>query len=341
MSHGELFIQAAYLDALHGSGSASPENGWQHLPQVAPTAYLKSHSWGEFVFDFEIANAYRQVGMEYYPRLVLAVPFTPVSGPRLCGVTPAELEHAAGEYDASSAHVLFAADPDIEILTDADWLTRQDIRYVWRDRDFGDFEGFLAALASKKRKNIRAERRSVAALGLDIRWQDAGEFSADEWHQLYRLYAHTYAVRGQTPYLESSCLRAWARDMAEQFVFCVARRHGELVAMAFFFRDHNTLYGRHWGSTLDADKLHFEMCYYQGIEYCLTHGLTTFDAGVQGNHRILRGFEPELSRSAHWFADQRFQLALQRAFAEERARIAAYLEQAREHSAYAREDLGL
>ena len=336
MSHGELFIQPAYLDALHGSGSASPESGWQHLPELAPMAYLKSHSWGEFVFDFEIANAYRQVGMEYYPRLVLAVPFTPVSGPRLCGLTAPALEQAVAEHEASSAHVLFAQTEDIEALTQAGWLARQDLRYVWRDRGFVDFEGFLSALASKKRKNIRAERRSVAALGLDIRWQDAGEFSAEEWQQLYRLYTHTYAVRGQAAYLEASCLRAWARDLAEQFVFCVARRNGELVAMAFFFRDHDTLYGRHWGSSLAADKLHFELCYYQGIEYCLDQGLTTFDAGVQGSHRILRGFEAELSRSAHWFADARFQRALARAFEQERTEIERYLEQARSHSAYAR-----
>ncbi len=336
MSHGKLFVQSAYMDALHGSGSASPQNGWQHLPDIAPTAYLKSHSWGEFVFDFEIANAYRQVGMEYYPRLVLSVPFTPVSGPRLCGRRPDELQDAVRQHEASSAHVLFAEDADIDELTAHGWLSREDMRYVWRNQGFDGFEGFLAALASKKRKNIRAERRSVAALGLDIRWHDAGEFSSDEWQQLYRLYANTYVVRGQEPYLTPACLQAWARDLAENFVFCVARRGDELVAMAFFFRDQDTLYGRHWGSMLEADKLHFELCYYQGIEYCMAQGLSTFDAGVQGSHRILRGFQPELSRSAHWFADARFQRALERAFAEERTRIRAYLEQARSHSAYAR-----
>ena len=335
MAYGEIFLRPEHLDALHGSGSASPQTGWQQLDDAGPALYLKSHSWGEFVFDFEIANAYQQSGLDYYPRLVCAVPFTPVTGPRLAGRHPQELMQLMHQHDASSVHVLFAGDEDVADLQAEGWLQRQDMRYVWHDRNYADFEQFLTALSSKKRKNIRAERRAVAALDVEIRWQAAGEFSADQWQRLYQLYASTYEMRGQQPYLNLECLQAWGRALPEAMQFCVARKQDELVAMAFFFRDEEILYGRHWGSAIAADHLHFELCYYRGIEYCLEHDLKMFDAGVQGSHRLLRGFEPQLSNSLHWFEDPRFRRPIARAFKQERRQIQSYFEQAGQHTAYA------
>lgn len=331
---GALFTQPAYLQPLHDSACASPPQGWQALPQAGPALYLKQHSWGEFVFDFEIANAYQQSGLNYYPKLLCAVPFTPVTGPRLLGRSAQDLQAQAQRQQASSAHVLFANTADRTKLQDAGWLLRSDLRYQWHNPGYTDFDQFLAALQSKKRKNLRADRRSVAKLDLEISWLAASEVPAHEWPRIYALYARTYAVRGQTPYLNQACLQAWGQSLPQAMQFCLARQHGEIMAMAFFFRDGHSLYGRHWGSALEADKLHFELCYYQGIEYCIAHGLTTFDAGVQGGHRLLRGFEPCLSYSAHWFADARFQAAIKAAFSREQSHLQQYLEQARKHSAY-------
>ncbi len=338
MASGALFVSADYLEPLQTSGCAAPASGWQRLPGMAAPLYAKTHSWGEFVFDFAFAQAYAEQGLAYYPKLVCAVPFTPVPGPRLNGLGADQLARLCGEREASSAHVLFLPDEEAQALSEAGWLLRRDLRFVWQQRDYRDFEDFLAALASKKRKNIRAERRKLAALGLDIRWQSPAEFSEDEWQELFALYASTYAMHGQAPYLNLDCLRGWARRLPEQFLFCVARHDGALKAMAFFFRDDQTLYGRHWGSRIQADGLHFELCYYQGIEYCLRHGLTHFDAGVQGGHRLLRGFEPVATQSAHWFADGRFQRAIGDYLARERRMMDAQLRELGEQTAVARRE---
>lgn len=331
---GALFTQPDYLQALQDSGSASAENGWHAVAEAGPALYLKDHSWGEFVFDFEIAQAYQQAGLNYYPKLLCAVPFTPVSGPRLLGRSGQDLQDRAQQYGASSAHVLFVSDAERQALQQQGWLLRSDLRYQWHNLGYVDFEQFLEALQSKKRKKLRAERRQVANLGLDIDWCCAGDLPASEWTRIYALYASTYTVRGQQPYLNQDCLQAWGQSMPSSMLFCLARQAGEIVAMAFFFRDKQALYGRHWGSAVPADKLHFELCYYQGMEYCIAQGLSIFDAGVQGGHRILRGFDARLTHSAHWFADARFQAALAPALAREREHVQQHLQQAQQHSAY-------
>ncbi len=341
MESGALFVSADYLEPLESSGCAAPENGWDRLPGLAMPVYAKAHSWGEFVFDFAFAQAYAEQGLDYYPKLVCAVPFTPVPGPRLGGELSGErLVLLSQERSASSAHVLFLPEAEAAALQAQGWLLRRDLRFIWRQRGYRNFDDFLAALTSKKRKNIRAERRKLAALGLEIRWQAAEEFSAQEWRELFALYASTYAMRGQSPYLNLDCLRDWARRLPGQFWFCVARRQGELEAMAFFFRDDSTLYGRHWGSRIAADGLHFELCYYQGIEYCLAHGLGHLDAGVQGGHRLLRGFEPVATQSAHWFADQRFARAIGDYLARERRMMDAQLTQLCDQTAFAQRESG-
>lgn len=302
------------------AGCATPHSGWQALQREPGPLFLKTNSWGEFVFDFAFANAYAEHGMSYYPKLVCAVPFTPVEGPRWAG-TGDELQDITREYRASGAHVLFLPESELPAFEGPDWLRREDLRFVWKNRDYSDFDDFLAALSSKKRKNLRAERRKVATQGWQIAWAHAGEIDPAEWPRLYALYASTYAMRGQQAYLNEDCLRRWALSLPEQFLFCLARLDDELQAMAFFFRDEQRLYGRHWGARADFDALHFELCYYQGIEYCIRHGLDVFDAGVQGGHRLLRGFEPVLTRSVHWFADRRFQQAIGAYLHREREQI--------------------
>lgn len=341
MNDGALFLDEAYLAAMHETGCASARTGWQRLDfSGAAPLYRKAHSWGEFVFDFEFARAYAQAGLEYYPKLVCAVPYTPVTGPRLRGQASGEaLQQRCEEQAASSAHILFLPQAEARLIEGEGWLRRDDVRFVWTNRGYAHFDAFLAALASKKRKNIRAERRKLAALELDIRWQTAAEFSRAEWDQLFALYASTYALRGQAPYLNQDCLMQWARTLPEAYVFCVARQHSRLVAMAYFFRDQSALYGRHWGSSIVADSLHFELCYYRGIEYCIAHGLERFDAGVQGEHRLLRGFEPVRTQSMHWFSDRRFQAAIGHYLLREREMMRRQFEHLRQKTAFAERGL--
>ena len=342
---GRLFTRPEYLEPLERCGCASPQTGWTSAPlrSAAGSApcYEKAHSWGEFVFDFEFAAAYEQRGLRYYPKLVCCVPFTPVSGPRLLArdndgkaALAAALTDAAASRRCSGAHILFLPREDAELLEPLGWLPRRQLRYVWRNAGYAGFDEFLARLSSKKRRNIRRERAALAQADLEISWCAGAELSPTRWRQVFELYASTYRLRGQPPYLNLDCLRAWAENFSGAMQFCLAQRGGKLLAMAFYFREGGRLYGRHWGAQADIPGLHFELCYYQGIDYCIRHGLQHFDSGVQGEHRLLRGFEPEFSYSAHWFAHAGFRAAIARVLERERAALDAHLELAREHSAF-------
>lgn len=341
-----LFTSADYLEPLAASGCVIPESGWTAVPlQLSESAqapcYLKTHSWGEFVFDFQIAQAYEQQGLAYYPKLVCCVPFTPVPGPRLlaaddrgrAALAEALLVHA-GRCSASSVHVLYPAAPDRDALRGPQWLTREQMRYLWRNRDYGDFDAFVAALSSKRRKNLRRERRQVADAGFEIGWRRGDALSTAEWRRIWLLYANTYRVRGQQPYLNLDCLQQWAARLGERMQFCLAQRDDDLCAMAFFFRDGETLYGRHWGASVDEPLLHFELCYYRGIEYAISQGLQCFDAGVQGEHKLLRGFDPERAYSMHHFRHHGMQEAIARYFERERVVIGEQISAYAAHSAY-------
>ncbi|WP_169729276.1 GNAT family N-acetyltransferase [Solimonas soli] len=328
-----LFTDPAYLDALERSGCASPENGWtpRHLDDADGrlVCYEKTHSWGEFVFDFELARLWQQMGLPYYPKLVSCVPFTPVPGARLLAADDerrlalARRLRAQAAEGRSGAHILFIADDERALLESDGWILRAQPRYVWHAQGACDFDGFLATLNSKKRKNIRAERRKLA--DFTIEWRSGASLAGHDWPRVYALYASTYARRGQEPYLTLACLRAWAGAFGERLQFCLARHDGRLAALAFFFEDGDTLYGRHWGAEAAYDALHFELCYYQGIERCCARGLRRFDAGVQGEHKLARGFAAELAWSAHWFVHRGLHAAVARAYAEERAALAAGL----------------
>lgn len=333
-----LFTDAAYVDALERHGCASPDNGWTpcHLDDAhgRVVCYEKAHSWGEFVFDFELARAYQQQGLHYYPKLVACVPFTPVPGARLLAhddtnrlALSRALRTQAETRGCSSAHLLFATPAECEQLKADGWIHRAQLRYVWHAHGADHFDTFLARLPGKKRKNIRAERRKFADFA--IRWRAGHTFSADEWRRVFQLYASTYTMRGQQPYLNLACLQDWATQFGERLQFCIATLNDKIVAMAFFFEEGDTLYGRHWGSDANYDSLHFELCYYQGIDRCFARGLTHFDAGVQGSHKLARGFETELAHSAHWFAHAGFHAAIQRAFDNERTALQAHVQQQR------------
>ena len=328
-----LFTDAAYLDALETSGCVSPAWGWtpSHLSSGASRlpCYEKAHSWGEFVFDFELARLWQRRGLAYYPKLVSCVPFTPVPGPRLLADDESSrlslartLRERALDY--SSAHILYLGADERELLVADGWTPRAQLRYVWHARGETRFDEFLARLDSKRRKNIKAERRKLD--GIHIEWRPGASFSAAEWRRVHALYASTYAIRGQQPYLNLDCLQRWAAHYGERMPFCVAYRDDSLVAMAFFFQDRDTLYGRHWGADDQYNGLHFELCYYQGIERCLAQGLMHFDAGVQGEHKRARGFTTELAHSVHWFNDAELRSAITDAFAHESAVLATHVD---------------
>lgn len=340
-----LFTDPAYIDALERSGCVSAANGWtpRHLlaPEGRVVCYEKAHSWGEFVFDFELARAYQQNGLAYYPKLVACVPFTPVPGARLLAADDAgrlalarRLRERAAEA-CSGAHVLFADPVEIRLLESDGWIARAQLRYLWHAYGAADFDAFLARLPGKKRKNIRAERRKLS--GFAIEWRAGATLDAGQWQRVFLLYTSTYAMRGQQPYLNLQCLQAWARQFGERMQFCLAYRDGEIVAMAFFFEDGDTLYGRHWGADATYDGLHFELCYYQGIERCLARGLPHFDAGVQGEHKLARGFEIELAQSAHWWVHRGLHAAIARAFADEFRALHAHAQRHRTGAAAAGE----
>lgn len=344
---GALFVSPAYLEPLTRHGCVGPAQGWRPVRLSLGTAadaahapcYEKSHSWGEFVFDFEIARAYQQHGLSYYPKLVCCVPYTPVPGPRLLGNTPeqrralgAALVEQTERSGASGAHVLYLPEDEQRLLANDAWLPRDQLRFIWRNRGYRDFDDFLSAMTSKRRKNIRRERARVGEGGFEIRWCDGASFDPSQWQAIYALYASTYAMRGQSPYLTLGCLQDWAQAFGPRMRFCLALQGGEPVAMAFFFVDGRSLFGRHWGTRADYDALHFELCYYQGIDHCIEQGLERFDAGVQGEHKLLRGFEPERAHSAHWFAHDGMRAAIARYFDEERLALAARIDALTAHT---------
>jgi predicted N-acyltransferase len=352
------FLRWDYLEALERSGAVSAATGWhpRHLlleregePQAALPLYLKDHSWGEFVFDFAWADAYRQAGLDYYPKLLAAVPFTPVPGPRLlcaAGVDAAEaagrlLQGArglAGELVASSLHLLLPDDTQLEALR-ADGLSlRQDCQFHWFDEGYGDFEGFLGALTAEKRKKFRRERRRVREAGISFEWLRGEEISAVLLDEIYDFYASSFLRRGMDPYFPPAFWALLLERMPESIRVVLARKDGAAVAAAIFFVGGDVLYGRYWGCLQDYHSLHFETCFYQGIELALAEGCHRFEPGAQGEHKLRRGFRPVPTWSAHWLAHPAFARAIDAWLARERQHVAAYIEAAAQHLPFRRDD---
>ena len=344
------FVAHGFLAGLEQHGCLRPHYGWapQHVTLwdggalvAAVPGYRKGNSHGEFVFDHAWAHAYVQQGLAYFPKWLCAVPYTPVTGPRLLARDDATrrvlldaIVVMARETGLSSAHVNFHAEPE-DGAFDATWLARIDVQYHWRnDAGWVDFDGFLAAMDHKRRKNIRQERTKVQRAGVTFRALHGDEASDAELAAMHGFYLQTFHDYGNTPALTLEFFQHLAQAMPRQLVLFLAERDGQSIAGALCLRGGDTLYGRYWGASESLPGLHFETCYYQGIDYCLREGLRVFEPGAQGEHKLARGFLPTLVRSRHWIADPAFAEAIGRWCIEETASVQRYASALTAHSPF-------
>jgi uncharacterized protein len=329
------FVRHAFLSALEDSGSVGAGTGWTPAPilveeegqlQAAAPAYLKSHSQGEYVFDHGWADAWERAGGAYYPKLQVAVPFTPVPGPRLLGSRPqqllAALEAIAVQNDLSSAHITITNDADSAEAARRGWLIRNGIQYHWFNRRYRDFDDFLGTLTSRKRKAIRKER-AAAREGLEFRALTGAEIGAAEWDAVWRFYQDTGSRKWGRPYLTREFFDRLGETMGDRLLLFLAYRGELAIAGALNVIGPSSLYGRYWGTIDEVRFLHFELSYYQAIEWAIAHGLSTVEAGAQGEHKIARGYEPVITRSAHFIVDPGFRRAVGDFVREESEAVAA------------------
>jgi len=339
LSGEDPFVSHAFLSALEESGSVGKGTGWtpatilvedesSRLISAAP-AYLKTHSQGEYVFDQGWADAFERAGGTYYPKLQIAVPFTPVPGSRLLGTQPQHLLAAAEavvvQNEISSAHVTFIDEGGVAESERRGWLIRDGIQYHWRNRGYGNFDDFLAALTSRKRKAIRKER-DAARQGFEFRTLRGAEIGAADWDWMWRFYQDTGSRKWGRPYLTRKFFELIGESMGDKLLLFLAMRDGEPVAGALNLIGPDTLYGRYWGTVDEVPFLHFELCYYQAIEWAIANGLTCVQAGAQGEHKLARGYEPVVTKSAHFIVDPGFRDAVEQFLVEERRAISAELD---------------
>ena len=354
---GNPFLSHAFLDALETRACVGGDTGWEprHLLLrddsgrlvAAVPRYEKAHSWGEFIFDWGWAQSYARAGLDYYPKQLAAIPFTPVTGPRLLvrrgveaatlrGTLASLLRESAARDGASGMHVNFTTDDDQAALEAAGFLRRHDCRFLWSNRGYRDFEDFLDGFRSDKRKKLRRERRRVLEAGITLRSVPGEDIGAELWRTIFTFSERTFLRHGNGHYLNADFLADVARRLPGTVVVKLAEREGTPLAAAVFLQGGGTLYGRYWGAAGHEDCLHFEACYYQGIEHCIAHGLELFDPGTQGEHKLARGFAPALTSSAHWLAHEGFHGAVARYLERERAGVLEYLEAARQHLPFQR-----
>ncbi|MFL6722072.1 MAG: GNAT family N-acetyltransferase [Sphingomonas sp.] len=338
LAAGEPFLRHAFLSALEDSGSVGPGTGWLPAPILveeegrllaAAPAYLKSHSQGEYVFDHGWADAWERAGGQYYPKLQVAVPFTPVPGPRLLGTRPqqvlAAIETVTEQNGLSSAHITFIDDAGAAEAEHRGWLIRHGVQYHWFNRGYSSFDEFVGALSSRKRKTLRKER-AAAREGLEFRALRGGEIGAAEWDAMWAFYQDTGSRKWGRPYLTRSFFDLTGERMDDELLLFLAYRAGQPVAGALNFVGPETLYGRYWGCTEDVPFLHFELCYYQAIEWACRHGLSSVQAGAQGEHKVARGYEPVVTKSAHFIPNRGFRSAVAEFVEAEREGVAAEAE---------------
>jgi predicted N-acyltransferase len=354
---GNPFLRHEFLSALESTGCASPATGWtpQHLIIEdgndllgALPLYEKSHSWGEFVFDWSWARAYQQAGQPYYPKLVSMVPFSPVPSAKLLihpEADPAAIKDRlieallarAKSNEHSSIHVLFTTDEDLDLLAHAGFLRRYDCQFHWFNRGYRTFENFIATFRAEKRKKALRERRRIVESGVEFRTLHGAEMDSTLWQTVFAFSENTFQMRGHEHYLKVEFFERIARALPKSVMVKLALYREQPIAAAIFLRSEDTLYGRYWGAAAEFHSLHFETCYYQGIEYCIEHGLMRFEPGTQGEHKVPRGFEPTYTSSAHWIADSRFRHAIAQYLNEERAAVDGYMDSVREHTPYRRD----
>jgi uncharacterized protein len=348
---GNVLLSHAYLSALQASACATPRTGWQAQflllwrgPQLAAAVplYVKAHSYGEYVFDWSWAQAQERTGRAYYPKALVAVPFTPVGGSRILARDEAARGQALDALldlvrgsEVSSLHILFPPAGQMKTFERAGMLVRTGIQFHWTNAGYADFEHFLASLEQPKRKKIRAERRKVHEAGIVIERLTGSQITLEDWRFFLRCYEATYAAHGAEPYLNLRFFLAIAESMGEQILLVLARREGVPVASALGIFDplRSALYGRYWGSLDYIPCLHFECCYYQMIEFAIERGLASFEGGAQGAHKLARGLDPVMTHSAHWIRDPSLAAAVRRFVARERDAIAVTVDELAEHSA--------
>ncbi len=362
------FMRHEYLAAMHESASASPKTGWtarfvtlraggknnqtgkRELMGACPL-YLKDHSYGEYVFDHAWANAYHQHGVPYYPKALVAPPFTPVPGARLLARDDASRVTLAAALIAwctdtglSSLHLLFASDADVAACSAAGMMLRHNVQFHWTNQrpGYGDFELFLASLSQEKRKKIRQERRKVEQAGVTFRWSLGNDIHARDWDFFYRCYERTYYEHGNAPYLSRDFFHRMARAMAQNWLLFVAEREGKPIATSLIAvndpgtgaSDAKVAYGRYWGALERVDCLHFEACYYQPLQWCITHGYQRFEGGAQGEHKMARALLPVKTTSTHWLAHPGFAEAVQNFLQREGTGMANYMEELQQRNPF-------
>ena len=355
---GNPFLRHDFLLALEESGCASAKSGWmpQHLviengagkPVAVTPMYLKSHSYGEYVFDWAWADAYQRAGLAYYPKLVSAVPFTPATGqrvlsgnssqePQLVRTLAEAAKSLAHERGASSVHWLFVPETQLKELVDASYLQRTGFQYHWQNNGYQDFEHFLHDFSSAKRKKIRRERRFVEEQGVSMHVVPGVEATTDDWDQFFKFYRATILNHGAIAYLTRDFFQRIGETMPEQVVLIFARHGNQTVAGALNLRGSDALFGRYWGSDRHFHSLHFETCYYTAIDYCITNGIARFEAGAQGSHKLSRGFMPTPTWSAHWLQHSEFSDAISRYLQQEHNGIEYQMNELSEHTPFKRD----
>ncbi len=336
------FVTHAFLKALEDSGSAATRTGWQpvHLTltqgeQVigAAPAFAKTHSQGEYVFDYGWADAFERAGGSYYPKLQISAPFTPATGPRLLAGDDetrrgllASAEALARSNGLSSVHITFQTEAEWKLCAEAGWLSRMDRQFHWTDRGYGDFAGFLASLNSDKRKNLRKERLKALAPGIEIEWVTGRELGEHHWDAFWQFYQDTGNRKWGSPYLTRKFFRLVSESMNEHILLVMAKREGRYIAGALNFIGGDTLFGRNWGCVEHHPFLHFEVCYYQAIDFALARGLKRVEAGAQGEHKLLRGYEPVATYSSHYITHPGLRSAVAQYLDRERAAIGRDIE---------------
>lgn len=347
------FLRYEFLSLAEQTRCVAPEQGWtpRHLTigkkgelRAAMPLYEKSHSWGEFVFDWAWAQAYEQAGLSYYPKLVSAAPFTPAPSRRLLLGEPDDTEAASALIDAavaladesacSSLHVLFPTADEIPLLESAGLLIRIDCQFHWHNRGYESFDDFLATFTAAKRKKAKRDRRRAEENGIHFRRLKGDEMNDTIWSYVYALISRTFMRRGSLPYFNETFFKSISQQLPENILVILAEKDADPVAAAVFFESDQVLYGRYWGSDGHYDALHFETCYYQGIDYCIETGKQVFEPGTQGEHKISRGFAPETTWSAHWLAHPEFADAIGRYLDEEARHVDQYMDVVGSRSPY-------
>jgi len=340
-------LSHAFLSALEDSGSVGSGTGWQPCPMLvhddgqlvgAMPLYVKSHSYGEYVFDWAWAEAYQRSGLNYHPKLLSAIPFTPITCQRLLVMAVKNagkiqslmvdaLEQIMLENQLSSVHVLFPDENSATIFKNAGWLQRNGVQFRWENENFNDFEDFLTRLSRDKRKKIRQERKKIDSSGVVCRRIKGADVTAEQWHFFYECYQNTYAEHRSTPYLTREFFQKIAHSMPQNILLVMAYLEGTPIAGALNIYNRTSLYGRYWGSMQYIPNLHFELCYYQAQEFCIAENIQYFEGGAQGEHKIARGFKPRATCSFHKIVDSEFSLVVQDFLNRESQQIAVYADE--------------